>query len=153
MDHKMIRLGPTDTDVMRQVNALFHAAFESDPAYTAAPPSADYLAKTLASPDVIALAALHQSAVVGGLVAYILPKLEQARSEIYIYDIAVAETHRRAGIATALITEVRHIATDVGAWVVYVQADQDDPPAETLYTKLGTREAVLHFDLTPLART
>jgi aminoglycoside 3-N-acetyltransferase I len=31
--------------------------------------------------------------------------------------------------------------------VVYVQADYVDPPAIALYTKLGTREEVLHFDI------
>jgi len=33
-----------------------------------------------------------------------------------------------------------------------VQADQVDPPAIALYTKLGTREDVLHFDMTPMER-
>ncbi|ALO45787.1 Gentamicin 3'-N-acetyltransferase [Pseudohongiella spirulinae] len=34
-----------------------------------------------------------------------------------------------------------------GAWVVYVQADYGDEPAVALYTKLGTREDVMHFDI------
>lgn len=33
-----------------------------------------------------------------------------------------------------------------GAFVIFVQADPGDEPAIALYTKLGTREAVLHFD-------
>jgi aminoglycoside 3-N-acetyltransferase I len=35
---------------------------------------------------------------------------------------------------------------------VFVQAHYVDPPAVALYTKLGAREEVLHFDLPPLAR-
>jgi aminoglycoside 3-N-acetyltransferase I len=31
--------------------------------------------------------------------------------------------------------------------VIYVQADHVDPPAVALYTKLGVREDVLHFDI------
>jgi aminoglycoside 3-N-acetyltransferase I len=31
--------------------------------------------------------------------------------------------------------------------VVFVQADRGDDPAIALYTKLGTREDVLHFDI------
>lgn len=43
--------------------------------------------------------------VVGGLVAYELEKFEQDRREIYIYDLAVLESHRRKGVATRLIEE------------------------------------------------
>jgi aminoglycoside 3-N-acetyltransferase I len=31
--------------------------------------------------------------------------------------------------------------------VIYVQADHGDDPAIELYTKLGVREDVLHFDI------
>ena len=86
---------------------------------------------------------------VGGLVAYVLPKLEQERSEIYIYDLAVAEEHRRKGVATQLIAQVRRIAAEIGAWVVYVQADYGDDPAIALYEGQGKREDVLHFDIPP----
>ncbi|MGH8168420.1 MAG: GNAT family N-acetyltransferase, partial [Woeseiaceae bacterium] len=83
------------------------------------------------------------------LAAYELIKFEQERSEIYIYDLAVAAAHRRQGIATALITELGKIAAARGAYVVFVQADLGDTPAINLYTKLGTREDVLHFDIAP----
>ena len=84
---------------------------------------------------------------VGGIAAYVLPKFEQARSEIYIYDLAVHEARRRRGIATALITELKRIAIERGAYVIYVQADYGDDAAIALYTKLGTREDVMHFDI------
>jgi aminoglycoside 3-N-acetyltransferase I len=91
--------------------------------------------------------ALVDGAVVGGLAAYVLEKFEQERSEIYIYDLAVAEHVRRRGIATALIGELRGIAKARGAWVIYVQADRGDEPAIRLYESLGMREDVLHFDI------
>ena len=96
---------------------------------------------------VIVLVALQDAAVVGGLVAYELHKLERSRSEVYIYDLAVARSNRRQGIATRLIEQLRAIAHERGAWVVFVQADYGDDPAISLYEKLGAREAVLHFDL------
>ncbi len=83
----------------------------------------------------------------GGIAAYELHKFEQERSEIYIYDLAVAAAHRREGIATALIQELKKIAASRGAYVIFVQADIGDAPAIELYTKLGTREDVLHFDI------
>ncbi|MGI9404951.1 MAG: hypothetical protein ACR2O4_01155 [Hyphomicrobiaceae bacterium] len=41
---------------------------------------------------------MHERQVIGGLVAYELKKFEQERSEIYIYDLAVAAEHRRKGV-------------------------------------------------------
>jgi aminoglycoside 3-N-acetyltransferase I len=59
----------------------------------------------------------------------------------------LAAAHRREGIATALILELRKVAAARGAHVIFVQADLGDAPAIALYTKLGTREDVLHFDI------
>jgi aminoglycoside 3-N-acetyltransferase I len=142
-----VRLSATDGPLMRGLNALFAEAFEDPEHYSANPPDDSYFEIQLAQPHVIALVAIETETVIGGLVAYVLPKLEQARSEIYIYDLAVAEAHRRKGIATALIAELQSIAKQSGAWVIYVQADYDDEPAIALYTKLGVREDVMHFDI------
>jgi aminoglycoside 3-N-acetyltransferase I len=90
---------------------------------------------------------LKGAEVVGGIAAYQLRKFEQERSEIYVYDLAVAAAHRRQGIATALILDLRMIAAERDAYVIFVQADPDDAPAIALYEKLGEREAVLHFDI------
>lgn len=148
----IIRLAPGQDGHYRDWLTLFGEAFEEVETYTGAIPSAAYRDRLLANRDFIALAALEGGTVVGALAAYVLVKFEQERSEIYIYDLAVAETRRRRGIAEALVNETRRIAHDVGAWVVYVQADHVDPPAIALYTKLGAREEVLHFDMTPLKR-
>lgn len=141
------QLTPSDVSTMRAMNAMFGAAFDDPDAYGEHPPEDAYLSELLAKPHVIVLAALVGEEVVGGLVAYQLDKFEQARSEIYIYDLAVAAAYRRRGIATALIERLRGIAAKRGAWVIYVQADYVDPPAIALYEKLGTREDVLHFDI------
>lgn len=140
-------LTPTDTALLRKLNAMFGAAFEDPESYASQPPSDAYVATLLAKPHVIALAAIANDEVIAGLVAYELPKFEQARSEIYIYDLAVIEPHRRRGVATSLIARLQEIAAQRGAWVIYVQADYVDPPAIALYEKLGVREEVLHFDI------
>jgi ribosomal protein S18 acetylase RimI-like enzyme len=127
--------------------ALFGSAFDERETYQGNQPDDDYLRRLLSSDTFIAVAHFEGETVVGGLAAYVLPKFEQARSEIYIYDLAVHEDRRRRGIATALITELRKIASDRGAYVIYVQADYGDDAAIALYTKLGTREDVMHFDI------
>ncbi len=125
----------------------FGEAFNEVETYTSAQPSKDYLKRLLGSDHFIALVALKNGLVVGGLTAYELLKFEQERSEIYIYDLAVSASHRRKGIATALIQELKQIAAVRAAYVIFVQADIGDLPAISLYTKLGVREDVLHFDI------
>jgi ribosomal protein S18 acetylase RimI-like enzyme len=140
-------LGPADTAAMRLMLEMFGAAFEDPDQYASAPPPDTYLANLLGTAQFIAIAAVVGNAVVGGLAAYVLAKFEQARSEVYIYDLAVTKSHRRQGIATALIQRLQRVAAERGAYVIYVQADLGDAPAIALYTKLGVREDVLHFDI------
>lgn len=141
------RLGSEHLTLMHALLSTFGEAFEDPQTYGAARPDAGYLQRLLSRRSFIALVALKHGVVVGGLAAYELAKFEQARSEIYIYDLAVSQAHRRQGIATALIGELQRIAVDQGAWVVYVQADLGDEAAIALYSKLGAREDVLHFDI------
>jgi aminoglycoside 3-N-acetyltransferase I len=141
------RLGADDIALMRGINALYADAFEAPRDYPEGQPDDDYLRRHLADPNVIALAALAGDRVVGALTGYVLPKLEQARSELYIYDLAVAEDWRRKGAATALIEATKAIGQKSGAWVIFVQVDYGDDPAVALYTKLGAREEVMHFDI------
>jgi len=140
-------LASGDIALMHAMLAMFGEAFDDVETYSRARPSAPYLERLLGGDTFIALAALKGDEVVGGLAAYELRKFEQERSEIYIYDLAVASAHRREGIATALIEHLKPIAADRGAYVIFVQADLGDEPAIALYTKLGQRENVLHFDI------
>lgn len=142
-------LGRDDVDTMRRMMTLFGEAFGDAETYGRTPPASGYLERLLARDTFIAIAALKGDEVVGGLVAYVLPKFEQERSEIYIYDLAVAEAQRRQGIATAMIAALRAECAARGAWVIFVQADYGDDPAVALYTKLGVREDVMHFDIAP----
>ncbi|WP_149195820.1 AAC(3)-I family aminoglycoside N-acetyltransferase [Luteimonas suaedae] len=147
--YEVRRLTPDDIALMHAMLHMFGAAFDDVPTYSGHQPDTGYLAQLLANPGFVAVAALDRLEPVGGLAAYVLPKFEQARKEIYIYDLAVKQTHRRRGIATALINELKRIASEIGAYVIYVQADYGDDPAVALYTKLGVREDVMHFDIEP----
>jgi len=132
---------------MKALLATFGEVFEEAETYCGNQPGTAYLQRLLGSDNFIAIAASKNGEVVGGLTAYELKKPEQERSEIYIYDLAVAAAHRREGIATALIHELKKVAAARAAYVVFVQADIGDSPAIALYSKLGIREDVLHFDI------
>ena len=138
-----------DPDTLKEMLILFSEVFDDFSSYQSNIASDAYLESRLKDDMFIALAAIVDGRVVGALAAYVLKKFEQERSEIYIYDLAVREDCRRRGVATGLINKTREIAKDIGAWVVYVQADAGDDPAIKLYESLGTREDVHHFDIIP----
>ena len=149
MSEKIIHLTKNDVALLQSINSMFGEVFDDEVSYSSNKPTSTYLQTLLETPSFIALAAVDGQKVVGAIAAYELKKFEQQRSEIYIYDLAVVSTHRRKGIATALIQELKNIGVSRGAYVIYVQADKglEDQPAIELYSKLGTIEDVFHFDI------
>ncbi len=147
MNYSFQLLGPSDVALLKQLIYVFGDAFEDPATYGGSIPEDAYLNSLLGKDNLMVIVSLLNDEVVGGLVAYELEKFEQARKEIYIYDLAVALDHRRKGIATALINKLKDVARKQGAYVIFVQADKGDDPATKLYESLGTKEEVLHFDI------
>jgi aminoglycoside 3-N-acetyltransferase I len=145
-------LDVADAACLREMLGLFGAAFDDPDTYSSRQPTDGYLRNLLASQTFVAVAAFSGSRLVGGLAGYMLPKFEQERSEFYIYDLAVQADFRRMGVATGLIDCLKDLAARRGVHVIFVQADHGDDPAIALYTQLGTREDVLHFDIQPRRR-
>jgi aminoglycoside 3-N-acetyltransferase I len=145
--HTIAILAADDAGLLEGMLDLFGTVFADTKTYCGNRPDPGYLRRLLGGETFVAIAARQGEEVIGGLAAYFLPKFEQPRSEVYIYDLAVAQAHRRRGVATALIAALQRIAAARGAWVIFVQADHGDDPAIALYTQLGTREDVLHFDI------
>ena len=148
MSYSYKELSDSDVALLIELLKVFGDAFGEPDTYQGAVPTQEYLQGLLVKRYFIAIVALDESGgVVGGLAAYELEKFEQERSEIYIYDLAVAEPHRRRGIATGLINKLKEVARERGAYVIFVQADTGDVPAIKLYESLGTREDVHDFDI------
>ena len=141
------RLGAGDEAMLVRLNALFAVAFEDPDLLGDGPPDPAYLAGLLGLPHMHVLVAMDNATLLGGLVAYELPKIERSRSEFYLYDLAVAEPYRRRGVARALIERLREMARRSGAADLYVQADFGDDPAVALYSRFGAPQPVMHFDL------
>ena len=146
MEYQFTQLTAADVGPLKDLLRVFGEAFEDVSTYQDAVPGDDYLRSLLAKPHFIAIVARRDKEVVGGLAAYELDKFERDRREIYIYDLAVAADHRRRRVATGLIGELKRIARQRRAYVIFVQADKGDVPAIALYESLGTREDVHHFD-------
>lgn len=134
-----IRLTEHDVSKLQKLNELFGAVFEDADNYQSRPPRAEYLADFLASDQNIVLVAEQDGQIVGGLVAYCLTKFEQERKEVYLYDLAVSADYQRHGVGKMLMNELRGIAKSLGAYIVFVQADEGDD-AVAFYESLGPVE-------------
>ena len=90
------RLGPGDEEVVRML--------------------ADGEAQTalLADEATIFLAAFHDDEPVGFVFGYALPRRHGAPSILFVYELDVAEPHRRQGIAARLMHELAEIARVCG---------------------------------------
>ena len=141
------KLSESDLLLLKQLLAVFGEAFNDVPTYQHAVPRDSYLTSLLQKDNFIVVVALDGETVVGGLAAYVLEKFEQERKEVYIYDLAVAEAHRRKGIATEMINQLKQISKEIGAYIIFVQADPPDLPAIKLYESFGPCEDVFHFDI------
>lgn len=141
------RLNADDLTLVSQMLDLFGEAFDDPEDYTGRPPSQAYTVRLLQSDSFICLAALRDDRVIGALAAYELVKFEQERSEVFIYDLAVRADCRRAGVATQLILALKPIAAACGAKVMFLRAHLEDQGAIALYSRLGSREDVLQFDI------
>ncbi len=145
--YKYKQLGKKDIPLLKRLLTVFAESFDDHETYQSKIPNDTYLQSLIGKSYFIALVAIDKDEVVGGITAYELEKPEQERREIYIYDLAVSESHRRHGIATSLINKLKQIAKERDAYIIFVQADDDDAPAIRLYTSFGKRVNVLHFDI------
>ena len=139
------RLGPKDSNQARNLIALFDRVFDEPTRPMLSEPD---LLLRLGNEHVWVMVAMDQGEILGGLVGYELPKFETQRSELYLYDLAVASTHQGQGIGRglldALIAQVK--TTDI--WAVFVQADLGDEVPNALYQSYGYKqEKVHHYDL------
>jgi ribosomal protein S18 acetylase RimI-like enzyme len=108
-------------------------------------PSAGYLQALLEKEHVMFFTALSGGEVVGGLTAYVLPSVYFEKSEIYIYDLAVATEYQRKGIGRQLINALKEYCKEAGR-EIFVQADIEDQHAIDFYKATGGRsEDVIHF--------
>jgi aminoglycoside 3-N-acetyltransferase I len=147
MTYTFQHLTNADIASLKALMAVFGTAFEAAVTYGSNVPSDAYLMRLLDEEHFIAVVAMADGAVIGGLAAYQLDKFEQDRREIYIYDLAVLSEHRRRGVGTGLIGALKRIAAERDVYVIFVQADLEDGPAIALYEKLGTKETAHHFDI------
>lgn len=136
------QLKPSDTDVFMAMIEMFNSVFEEEPAIG----SKAHLRRLLTDPHFIAIAAIHEHEVLGGLTAYTLPMYYSDSSEVLLYDMAVRPEHQRAGIGKALLHQLKEYCRENGVGEFFVLAHEEDEHALEFYRSTGGRsEQVVNF--------
>lgn len=58
-------------------------------------------------------------------------------TEMFVYELGVDESHRRRGIATALLAELRRVAVSAGCYGMWVGTEPDNAAAIATYRSAG----------------
>jgi ribosomal protein S18 acetylase RimI-like enzyme len=97
----------------------------------------------LADPRTLMLVAFDGDRAVGFVLAHELPRRHGDRAKLFVYEVDVAEGHRRRGVASALLERLAELAHERGIPTGFVLAEPDNGPANALYrTAGGATEAV-----------
>ncbi len=135
------RLGPEDADAAGVMFELMAAVFgEQSEAL-----KVGYVDDLLGRESFWAIAAFIGTEIVGGLAAHTLPMTRSSSNELFIYDLAVRGDHRREGIASLLLREVRAQAALAGIDVAFVAADDEDVHALDFYRAQGATATAVTF--------
>ena len=91
----------------------------------------------LADPRTLMLVAFDGEVPVGFVLAHELPRRHGDRSHLFVYEVDVAESHRRRGIATALLARLAELAREREIRIGFVLTDPGNGPANALYCGAG----------------
>jgi aminoglycoside 3-N-acetyltransferase I len=91
----------------------------------------------LADPRTLMLVAFDGARPVGFVLAHELPRRHGVRAKLFVYEMDVAETHRRRGIGSALLGRLADLARERGIPAGFVLTEPDNGPANALYRSAG----------------
>ena len=118
---KIRRLGPGDVEAVVAASALFDGP--ADPAASQ---------RFLDAPGHVLLVAYAGDAPVG-FVSGVETTHPDKGTEMFLYELAVAASHRRRGIGTALVVALRELAAERGCYGMWVLTDADNDAALATY--------------------
>jgi ribosomal protein S18 acetylase RimI-like enzyme len=124
------RLGPGDEDAVMAAAALFDD-----------PPRPGATARFLASPDHHLLLAAGDDGEALGFVTGVETTHPDKGTEMFLYELSVADGARRRGVGTALVTALAELARERGCHGMWTATEPDNEAARATYARAGGREA------------
>ena len=137
------RLHETDLSLFKSLIDLFNIVFEEERSNIG---NDAHLSGLLGDPHFIAMVALAEKEVAGGLTAYELPMYYADHSEVFVYDLAVKPEYQRMGIGKQLIRSLKAECRRNGVEEFFVLAHEEDEHAIEFYHSTGGKsERVVNF--------
>ncbi|MEP6751959.1 MAG: GNAT family N-acetyltransferase [Candidatus Dormiibacterota bacterium] len=119
------RLGPGDEEKVAAAEELFDGPVKGDAAH-----------HFLNSPDHHLLIA-YADGEPAGFVSGVEMTHPDKGTEMFLYELGVAESHRRQGVATVLVAALKDLAREKGCYGMWVLCDDDNEAAVKTYRKVG----------------
>jgi ribosomal protein S18 acetylase RimI-like enzyme len=130
------RLGPGDADTVIAASALFDHA-----------PVREATERFLAEPTHHLVMAFDDDGRATGFVSGVETTHPDKGTEMFLYELDVAEDARRQGIGKALVTALRDLARERGCYGMFALTDDDNDAALATYRSTGTRNESAHVML------
>jgi aminoglycoside 3-N-acetyltransferase I len=83
------------------------------------------------------IVAFDDGVPVGYLLAYLLDRVDRVQQMMFFYEIGVAASHRRRGVGTRLIGEVKSICREADVMKMWVPTGRSNVAATRLYASTG----------------
>ena len=136
------QLTKEDLSIFNSLIDLFNIVFEEELKIR----DETHLLRLLDSRDFIAMVAISENEVLGGLTAYELPMVYSDYSEVFLYDLAVKPEYQRMGIGKGLIQSLKEHCIKNGIKEFFVLAHEEDEHAIEFYRSTGGKsEKVVNF--------
>lgn len=136
MTIELKRLGPGDDSMVLEAGHLFDG-----------PARPEAVGRFLADPDHHLFVAYAENEPVGFVSGVELTHPDKG-TEMFLYELAVDESHRQSGVGTALVIALRDLARERGCYDMWVLTDDDNEAALRTYRKSGATESSAHVMLT-----
>lgn len=145
-------LEPSDTSLLRRLVALMCRERNEYESFETPAPERFDAALWLRQGHLLALAALHEGDLVGGLAAYEFHPLGHERGEFHVAQLVVCAGPRRREVAAQLIHALRRVARDRGMARILLHMDLLHLPAIASLLPLTERRDYLQFEIPVLQR-
>jgi ribosomal protein S18 acetylase RimI-like enzyme len=97
----------------------------------------EHLRKFLSRPENVLIVAEQEGMPTGFLLAYMLDRVDRNQKMVCLYEIGVSESHRRRGIARAMIESLKLLCKQENAMKAWVITNRSNMAAVKLYERTG----------------
>jgi ribosomal protein S18 acetylase RimI-like enzyme len=125
---EILELGPADADKVMAAGGLFDGR-----------PKVEAVRRFLAEPNHHLLVAYEDGAPTG-FVSGIEMTHPDKGTEMFLYELGVAEAYQRRGIGGSLVERLAEIARSSGCYGMWVLTDESNPGAMATYRRAGATD-------------